>query len=331
MAIYTQLDIDEIAALVSPLAPGRLIRARGVAAGVENTTYFLDFERGQNNLAHFVLTIAETLSRTDLEFIAQLMQTLSERGLPVPAPAFSGNIFDAQRAVMSIREKPALLVPRVTGSHPQTGTPELCQRVGETLARLHIATLDMEAHHESHRSLGWVEATGRTLLPHLAASEQKLLGAELDALAGFIEDAGALPRAVIHGDLFRDNVLISDDAPINKRRITAFIDFFSAGTGYLLLDLAIAVNDWCFDDRGHFNDGNYAAMTSGYCGARPPERMEIERWPQLLRIAALRFWVSRLSEQLMADRHAPRGRGKDPLPYQALTLRHRDQPLMLQF
>lgn len=324
MAVYTQLEFDEIATLAAPLAPGRLIRAEGIAAGVENTTYFLDFERGQTGIAHYVLTIAETLSTTDLEFIASLMYALNEHGLPVPAPAFSGSSFTAGRAVLSICKKPALLVPRIAGAHPQSITPDLCQRMGETLAKLHLATLEMDDQHESHRSLSWVETTGNALLPHLSEREGKLLNTELDQLGEFVSANQNLPQTIIHGDLFRDNVLVEEG------RITALIDFFSAGTSYVLLDLAIVVNDWCFDEHGHFNNINYRALVTAYCGIREPHILEIQHWRQLLRIAALRFWVSRLNEQLMAESHAPRGRGKNPDPYRRLLLLHRDQALPLK-
>lgn len=324
MAVYTQLEFDEIAVLIAPLALGQLTRAQGIAAGVENTTYFLDTERDQNSVGQYVLTIAETLSRTDLEFIASLMHELSARGLPTPSPEYSGRVFAAGDAVLSIRGKPALLVPRITGIHPQSVSPALCHRIGETLAKLHLATLDMGGHHESHRSLGWVNATGYTLLPHIEESKRKLLASELEALGEFLTTHEALPQAIIHGDLFRDNVLVEKD------QITAFIDFFSAGTGYLLLDLAIAVNDWCFDEYGSLDNGSYHAMTAAYCGIRMPTEEEIQQWGNLLRIAALRFWVSRLNERLMAGPHAPRGRGKDPSPYQHLVLLHRHRSLPLK-
>lgn len=323
MAVYTLLEFDEIATLVAPFSLGRLIRAEGIAAGVENTTYFLDFACDQVGDGRYVLTVAESLSRTDLEFIATLMHALNARGLPVHSPNFSGSEFNGSRAVLSIRDKPALLVPRIAGEHPPFVTPDLCHRLGGILAKLHLATLEMGDQHESHRSLNWVITTGELLLPHLGKRDAELLNRELIDLKTFVSANTGMPQALIHGDLFRDNVLVE------AGRITAVIDFFSAGTGYLLLDLAIAVNDWCFDTRGNLDSNNYRALTAAYSTIRKPTAWEISEWNRLLQIAALRFWVSRMNEQFLAGPHAPSGRGKNPAPYRHLLLRHRQLALPL--
>ena len=357
MAVYTQLAFGEIEALVAPLGLGRLIAAQGVAAGVENSTYFLDFATASgiantpdatdnapaadapvdsvrvdgafigavSTATHgYVLTIAESLTRSDLEFIASLMDDLHARALPVPAPVRAGPRSESPAAgegVLMVHGKPALLVPRIAGTHPQALTPGLCGQLGSVLAKLHLATLSLDYTHTSHRSLEWVAATGKVLLPHLAPTERDLLNREIEHLAGFVSANTNLPRTIIHGDLFPDNVLLEEG------NIVALIDFFSAGMGYPLLDLAIVVNAWCHDEHGQLNTLNYNALAGSYSAIRRPEDTEIANWGALLRIAALRFWVSRLGEQLLAGPQTPRGRGKNPQPYRRLTLAHRDSPL----
>lgn len=164
-------------------------------------------------------------------------------------------------------------------------------------------------------------ATAQRVLPHLTVADQHLLEEEIIRLKQFVNTNTPLPQAIIHGDLFRDNVLAQG------KEIKALIDFFSAGTGFLLLDLAIVVNDWCFDPQATLNSFNYNALITCYSDVRTPQTMEIEQWSRFLRIAALRFWVSRLNEQLIAGPNAPLGRGKDPAVYRRLLLLHRDAPL----
>jgi homoserine kinase type II len=99
MAVYTQLSIEDIQSLVDRLDIGRVTAATGVAAGVENSTYFLSTARpaapstslsgsGKSSSGHgeYVLTVAETISIEDLKFIAALCTHLSERNLPIPVP-----------------------------------------------------------------------------------------------------------------------------------------------------------------------------------------------------------------------------------------------------
>lgn len=325
MAVYTQLTLADIAALVAPLGLGHLAGAEGVTAGVENTTYFLTFapREGAQKPSKYVLTIAESLNRADLDFVATLMYRLGRRGLPVPAPAFSGCHFEAANAVLDVCGKPAMVVNRVDGSHPTASGPSLCTEVGQLLAQLHHATLELGYRHESHRSLEWVAATGHALLPHLPEPDRELMVEELATLQRFVNTNSGLPTAIIHADLFRDNVLI------RERAIVALIDFFSAGTGYLLFDLAVVVNDWCFNEQAEFDPARYYALITAYAKTRPFTEREKNCWGELLRLAALRFWVSRLGEKHLIHANAPRGRGKDPAQYRRLILRHRIAPLDL--
>lgn len=318
MAVYTELEFAEIEALVAPLSLGRLVAAEGIAAGIENTTYFLHFERTAHayQLEKFVLTIVESLSKYEVEFIAKLTTFLHRHGLPIPAPA-SG----ARGATLSIRGKSALVIPKISGRHTTSASPQLCRNLGEVIAKLHLATALSGFTHQSHRSLGWVLKTGSALLPCLGDADQDLLSTELSGLNRFVSTNFSLRQVTIHGDLFRDNVLI------DAQRIVAIIDFFSAGLGYPLLDVAIAANDWCFDAEGALNLENYRALLAGYSAVNPPHTEEIGHWQEFMRLAALRFWVSRLNEQLIAVSHAPPGRGKDPSLYRKLVISHRNAPL----
>ena len=77
-----------------------------------------------------------------------------------------------------------------------------------------------------------------------------------------------LPSGIIHGDLFRDNILFYDG------EINAVIDFYFAGFDYFLFDLSIALNDWAFDEEGNFLKEKESAFLDGYNSVKPLSEIE---------------------------------------------------------
>ena len=122
---------------------------------------------------------------------------------------------------------------------------------------------------------------------------------------------------MIHGDLFRDNALFVDE------QLSGLLDFYSAGTSSLLLDIAITANDWCHDD-GAINSEKLTTLLCAYEIVRPLEQSEKQNWPTQLRAAALRFWLSRLEHQLY-PRPGAITQQKDPLIFRQLLQQYRTQ------
>jgi homoserine kinase type II len=98
-----------------------------------------------------------------------------------------------------------------------------------------------------------------------------------------------LPRGLIHGDLFRDNVLWADDGTLS-----ALLDFESASDGTFAYDLMVTVLAWCVADD--LDVERARAMREGYEQVRPLEDRERRGLAAEGAFAALRFAVTRITD-----------------------------------
>lgn len=306
MSVYTLVGREQLAAWLQPLALGELISHAGIAAGMQNSNYFVTTSRGR-----FVLTVFESIQIPALDFYLALMNQLAACGIPCPQP-----LADAQGQRWRLLDgKPAALLSCLSGAAIETPTPEHCRALGEMLARLHQAGAAMPEPLPNPCGAAWCQRTGQALLPLVLPAERDLLADELRFQAA--QDFSGLPRGVIHADLFRDNVLWDDDG-----QLAGVLDFYFAGEDNLLLDLAVAANDWCFDEAA------LAALLAGYTVQRPLTEAECAAWPAMRRAAALRFWLLRLEV-----RHRPRGGEvvtiKDPDHFGRMLQRLRLAPVAL--
>jgi len=316
MAVFTELARHEVEGFVAHLRAGELIEMAPIGAGIENTNYFVTTSTGP-----WVLTVFERLTREQLPFYLRLMQHLAQRALPVPEPRADA----AGELVHGLRGKPAALVTRLPGRHLDAPGPAHCAALGQTLAGLHAAAADFSLAQPNLRGLAWWQATAPRVRPFIDDGAAQLLDEEMafqQQLAASAAYAG-LPRAAVHADLFRDNVLFDGDG---QQRLSGCVDFYFAGVDTLLFDLAVCVNDWCLaDDSGRLDDARAAALLGAYGERRTLSATEHRLFPALLRAAALRFWLSRL-----ADRHLPREatllQPKDPRHFERLLRERVAQP-----
>ena len=102
--------------------------------------------------------------------------------------------------------------------------------------------------------------------------------------------------------------------------------FLSLFTAELLVNcvlqsihLAIVVNDWASDADGHLDRERYTALLAAYQARRPLTATERELWPMMLRMTALRYWLSRLLV-VYVDPPAHDLTPKDPGEYRRLLL-----------
>ena len=306
---------------MAELQLGHLTRLEGIPAGIENTNYFADTDQG-----FYVLTVFERLGFEQLPFYLELMQHLARRGIPVPAPYANRQ----GQLIQRVQEKPAAVVDRLKGKHPLFPSTFHCERVGTMLAQMHLAGQDFSGTQAHLRGLPWWQESAPLITPFLGPDLAHLLALELSHQQHLATSAefAKLPRGPIHADLFRDNVLF-EETPFGEK-LSGFFDFYFAGVDTFLFDLSVCLNDWCIDlDSGELALDRAQAMVTAYDAQRPLNSQELTLLPDLMRAAALRFWMSRLRDKYL-PRDAALLKVHDPAHFERI-LRHRiNQPWFYQ-
>jgi len=281
MSVYTKVSPEQLSAWLKHYSIGSLVELQGIAAGIENTNYFVTTTQGR-----YVLTMFERLRFAELPFYVNLMAHLARCGIPCPAP-----VANRDNALLGVLNgKPATIVTRLSGAPVLDPEERHCSQVGAILAGMHLAVAGYDGTLENPRGLGWQRQTAPEVVPFLDARRRELLASELEFQSQ--QRFELLPRAPVHADLFRDNVLFEGTGA--AQRIGGIIDFYFAGIDSLVFDVAVTLNDWCVDAAGNIEPGRAHALLLAYQGARALTAAERKAWPAMLRAAALRFWLSRL-------------------------------------
>ncbi len=173
-----------------------------------------------------------------------------------------------------------------------------CREVGRALALVHTAS-------ERVGRLGQGRFGPTDMLERLARVERDAQRPDLapdiariralyDTLTK--ERDPALPSGVVHGDLFRDNVLFEGDS------VAALLDFESAFHGPFAYDLMVTIAAWCY--RSTFVPGLVQALVEGYTGLRELTAAERRALTNEGALGCLRFATSRITD---FELRTPRG------------------------
>ena len=238
----------------------------------------------------------EELNAQEAAFLAPLLQHLQQAGVLVAAPLVANN----GQSLLTLKDKPAQIAPRIVGQHPLQVTPVQAQAMGEQLAKLHLTLKKYPLKRTNAHGATWWQKEAAKARNGMSNIEQLILDTVLNDFEETIEDFDDLPQGLIHGDLFRDNTLFEGD------KLSAILDFSEASKDYWLLDIAITMNDFCSDwPNVGLNKPLFDAFLLGYGQVRTLTDDEQEVLPTFLAMAATRFWLSRLS---VAKRNIAEGR-----------------------
>jgi homoserine kinase type II len=134
MAVYTDVNEDQLRAFLAEYDVGTLLSYKGIAEGVENSNFLLRTSGGT-----FILTLYEKrVNRDDLPFFLGLMDHLALKGLSCPLPIErrdGGHLGE-------LAGRPAAMVSFLDGAWLRKPQAPHCREVGRALAAMHVAGSD---------------------------------------------------------------------------------------------------------------------------------------------------------------------------------------------
>lgn len=343
MAVYTLINKHQLQTLLAYYDLGELVDYSPIAAGTTNSNYKITIKQSNKTFTYILTIIEQLLSKSDLEFVLSYAQYLAERGVKMVAPIKCRN----DNSSIQFLDKTAILTPFMVG-HSMVSNSEIllashCEQIGKELAKSHITSTGFNFARKNPAGLTWCIDTFKAIDNLLSPDHYLLIKDEIEYLIIshdlIIDQSSKFIKKItgaIHADLFCDNTIF--DANSN---LAGIFDFYYACTDFYLYDLAMVVNDWTLDfhKKELLCVDRYNSLLNSYLSELKMHKeiynnlkrsiSEIEDfWQIMLRRAALRFWLLRLSAF-----HLPKGSAvktiKDPTEYELKLIFHRSNKLQL--
>ena len=263
-----------------------------LSAGSVNSNFRMSAASGEC----FFLRVYEEQNLEGAALVLRVIRELSASGVPTPPPRSrrDGGYVTAHLG------KAVGLHPWVDGESLCSGrvTPSAVRHLGRALARVHRCTPSLSRVPEGRfglqglrERLDVVDRTDPRFAPDTSRIRERMAHYAASS-------SSSLPRGLIHGDLFRDNVLWrvppGTEEPGAGPELVALLDFESASEGVFVYDIMVCVHAWCYGAA--FNLDLVRALLAGYQEERPLLTEELGALEIQGALAALRFATTRLTD-----------------------------------
>jgi homoserine kinase type II len=271
---FTNLNNEDIIAI--NLHHGlSILDIQPMVGGRENSS-FLASTRDRK----FVITVFNDKSLLYVSRLEKLLQHLARKNYPTTRIVSPGG---EKNAVMVISERPVLVKEFIPGAVCIDLDHNMLSQVGEAMAELHqISPPDFLPKKHSYGIQQFSSIENGNID---RAYEQWL-----DERSEFLNEAlnANLPRCLIHGDLFSENVIFEE------QNLAAIIDFEEACHYYRVFDIGMGIVGLCAD-AGIINLANSQAFVRSYQQRQALEVEEINYLQLFVEYAAVatsywRFW-----------------------------------------
>lgn len=274
MTRFTNLHDEDIIAINQHHGLS-ILDIQPMVGGRENSS-FLASTRDRK----FVITVFNDKSLPYVSRLEKLLQHLARKNYPTTRIVSPGG---EKNAVMVISERPVLVKEFIPGAVCIDLDHNMLSQVGEAMAELHqISPPDFLPKKHSYGIQQFSSIENGNID---RAYEQWL-----DERSEFLNEAlnANLPRCLIHGDLFSDNVIFEE------QNLAAIIDFEEACHYYRVFDIGMGIVGLCAD-AGIINLANSQAFVRSYQQRQALEVEEINYLQLFVEYAAVatsywRFW-----------------------------------------
>ena len=273
MARYTELSANDVREILKQYQLS-LEYFTPIEGGAANSSYRLQTTQGS-----YVLTVFDDSSWQDVLNLGQLLQLLAKRNFPTTAILCT---VEGETAV-SHHNNPVIIKPFITG-HVATDIPNKALfQIGSALAKLH--QIPAPAYLSQHHQYG-IEQFQIAFNSNIDTPYENWLANKTKFLKSHLLQT--LPKGLIHGDLFYDNVLVE------AGQFKAILDFEAACHYEFAFDIGMTIVGLCHEeDFIHLDKAR--VFIEGYQSNRqlePVEKTAVQLFTQYAAIATSywRFW-----------------------------------------
>jgi len=275
---YTEVSLDDASAVIEATDMSELLSIEKLAGGWANSNYILTLKDNTK----LVLKIWNEQSLEEVEYLLSMTSYLADNAIPTAKPINFNN-----GKMMMVKDGLAwTLLPFVEGQWLESNHSSLYS-LGKIQANLHLLNPPKEL--RSNFSMGDTlfeklfsiadETHGWTDFLNMLKTESTLLSKSIG------QD---LPRGIIHGDLFPDNVIGT------KEKVKSLLDFEEMCHDVLAFDLVMTFVGFGWEN-GQPVAERWNSLLAGYQSVRNLNEAEINSLADLhrlatLSIAAWRYW-----------------------------------------
>jgi len=230
MALYNCLDRSAVEDLTRRFGIGDITDISVIDGGHENTSYYVETSSDR-----YVLTICDQQSLKEVTNLAKLLVYLTDHGIRTSRVV----VPPKEPIVILHNEKPVILKHYIDGDIAADFTGNLLVQLAEEMTRLHKISAPSYLPESFSYGRSYFSEVINSNLDHAFVD---WLSEKNNYLQQRLPQH--LPMALIHGDVFLDNMIVQGD------QLTAIIDFEQACRYYRGFDLGMVIVGVCRDRKG---------------------------------------------------------------------------------